>query len=249
MRERSIRLTGIEHVKIAIAIAIALSVIAGPVSAAPGGNADLSITGSGSSPGVKVGHDVTFALQAVNLGPQAASNVTVEVIVDPDLTIQTATALGGTCTTTAIVVCSRDSLPMAGSFRVIVRATTTATGPSDATGAVESDTTDGTLTNNTVTLTTQVGAASSDCDLWGTSGNDRISGGAQGEVICGRGGKDRVAGRGGGDRLLGGAGRDVLLGGAGNELLIGGAGRDRLFGGPGMDRCRRRGGDIRRSCS
>lgn len=221
-------------------LAVAFATFQIPVRAAPGDEADLSITGSASSAGVKVGHDITFSLRALNNGPDAATNVAVEVVLDLDLTIQAADAPGGTCNPAAtVVVCSLDSLAAGGSFKVAVRATTTASGPTDTIGAVESDTSDSVPANNTVTFTTHVGPESSPCDLWGTAGNDRIRSGAQGEVVCGRNGNDRLLGRGGRDRLVGGAGEDVL---------IGGAGRDRLSGGPGRDRCRRAGGDVRRGC-
>jgi hypothetical protein len=39
---------------------IAFTTVGASVRAAPGGNADLSITGSASSTGVKVGHDVAW---------------------------------------------------------------------------------------------------------------------------------------------------------------------------------------------
>jgi uncharacterized repeat protein (TIGR01451 family) len=209
------------------------------VRAAPGGNADLSIIGSASSAGVKVGHDVTFALTILNNGPDAATHVTIGVVPDSDLTILDADASGGTCTTITVVVCSRASLEASGSLKLRVRATTTATGSADTTAVVVSDTTDGALMNNSVSFTTQVGPASSACDLWGAAGNDRIVGNAQDEVICGRGGNDRLFGRRGSDRLNGGSGSD---------LLVGGPGKDRLIGGFGKDRCPQPSGDARRSC-
>jgi uncharacterized repeat protein (TIGR01451 family) len=224
---------------VVLAVLIGLTSVHIPVRAAPGGNADLSITGSASSAGVKVGHDLTFALKALNHGPDAATNVKVEVVLDTSLTILEADMSGGTCTTVVVVVCSRDTLKASVSLKLTVRARTTATGPTDATAIVQSDTTDGDLTNNSVSFTTQVGPESSACDLWGGAGNDRIVGSSQDEVICGRGGNDRLFGR---------AGDDRLNGGTGNDMLFGGAGRDRLIGGFGKDRCHASGGELRRSC-
>jgi Ca2+-binding RTX toxin-like protein len=126
-----------------------------------------------------------------------------------------------------------------GSLKLRVRATTTATGSADTTAVVVSDTSDGALMNNSVSFTTQVGPASSACDLWGAAGNDRIIGNTGDEVICGRGGNDRLFGRRGSDRLNGGSGSD---------LLVGGPGKDRLIGGFGKDRCPQPSGDARRSC-
>jgi uncharacterized repeat protein (TIGR01451 family) len=231
-----------------LVVALASALAAAPAGAAPGDTADLVISGSSSAPGIKVGHDLVFTLEVVNDGPDAATNVTVEVVPDPDMTIEDATASGGTCTTTATAVCSRDSLDPTGIFEVTVRATTSATGPADTTAAVESDTIDTSVGNNVVSFSTRVGPESSRCDLWGTAGSDRISGGREAEVICGRGGGDRLLGRGSNDRLFGGAGKDRLTGGAGNDALVGGPGADRLVGGHGRDRCRRSGGDVRRTC-
>jgi hypothetical protein len=146
---------------------IAFTSVRASVRAAPGGNADLSITGSASSTGVKVGHDVTFALKILNGGPDAATDVTIEVVPHTDLTILDADASGGTCTTISVVVCSRASIEASGSLWLTIRATTTATGSADTTAIVVSDTTDGALMNNSVSFTTQVGPASSACDLWG----------------------------------------------------------------------------------
>jgi uncharacterized repeat protein (TIGR01451 family) len=218
---------------------IAFTSVRASVRAAPGGNADLSITGSASSTGVKVGHVVTFALKILNSGPDAATHVTIEVVPDTDLTILDADASGGSCTTITVVVCSRASLEASGSLKLTVRATTTATGSADTTAVVVSDTTDGALMNNSLSFTTQVGPASSACDLWGAAGNDRIVGNAHDEVICGRAGNDRLFGRRGSDRLNGGSGSD---------FLIGGPGKDRLIGGFGKDRCPVPRGDARRSC-
>ncbi|WP_118138664.1 calcium-binding protein [Oceanicella sp. SM1341] len=82
-------------------------------------------------------------------------------------------------------------------------------------------------------------------DVWGSYGDDVVTGSDTADVIRGRGGDDMIYGGGGNDRLLGnngddwlygGAGRDWLFGGEGNDLLFGGAGRDVLYGGAGDDR-------------
>jgi Ca2+-binding RTX toxin-like protein len=250
MRARSVPFPSLGHWRLVLILACvsALALAQTPVRAAPGDTSDISITGSASSPGIRLGHNFAISLTAVNAGPDAAANVEVEVVFDPDVTILDVTAPGGSCVTTPVLVCTATSVAAAGSFRVTARVAPNVTEPVDVTAAAESDSLDLDLTDNTETFSAQVGAASSTCDLWGTAGNDLIKGGAQGEVICGKGGNDRLLGRGGRDRLLGGAGRDVLVGGAGNDVLIGGAGRDRMLGGPGKDRCRAKGGEVRRSC-
>lgn len=61
-------------------------------------------------------------------------------------------------------------------------------------------------------------------DFNGTSGNDNLSGTAQGVSDTMRGGR-------GNDQLSGFSGNDYLSGGRGNDILIGGAGSDVISGG------------------
>ncbi|NUS70479.1 MAG: type I secretion C-terminal target domain-containing protein [Ensifer adhaerens] len=55
--------------------------------------------------------------------------------------------------------------------------------------------------------------------IYGTSGNDTLTGGALDDTIIGRGGNDLINGGGGHDTLRGGGGNDRIDGGAGNDLL------------------------------
>jgi hypothetical protein len=141
----------------------------GPVLAAPGDEADLSITGSAYAPGVKLGHDITFVLRSMNAGPDAATNVAVELVLEPDLTIRRRCAWWDMQRGRQ----RRRLQPrLAGGGRGLL-----GHGPRHdhgdggrrATGAVESDTTDSVPTNNTVMFTQRVGPASRTCDLWGHS--------------------------------------------------------------------------------
>ncbi|SDD68353.1 calcium-binding protein [Ruegeria marina] len=86
-----------------------------------------------------------------------------------------------------------------------------------------------------------------------TAGNDRLSGGPQGDFLDGLSGNDTVLGRGGADTLFGSGGNDLLAGhdgddeiedlsgdntvfaGAGNDSVQTGAGQDEIWGGPGSD--------------
>jgi Ca2+-binding RTX toxin-like protein len=70
----------------------------------------------------------------------------------------------------------------------------------------------------------------------GTSGGDRIIGGAHDDYLIGRAGDDCLTGRGGDDVLGGGDGDDDLAGGPGRDLVRGDAGDDYLDGGRGDDR-------------
>ncbi|MCY1321477.1 VCBS repeat protein [compost metagenome] len=55
--------------------------------------------------------------------------------------------------------------------------------------------------------------------IYGTSGNDTLTGGALDDTIIGRGGNDVISGGGGHDTLRGGAGNDRIDGGTGDDLL------------------------------
>jgi len=72
--------------------------------------------------------------------------------------------------------------------------------------------------------------------LLGTSGDDRLRGGEEAELILGGLGDDYAVGGGGNDRLEGGMGNDVLKGDVGDDILYGGEGNDRLFGDEGNDK-------------
>jgi Ca2+-binding RTX toxin-like protein len=81
-------------------------------------------------------------------------------------------------------------------------------------------------------------------NVFGSTGNDTITGTGAANVLEGRGGADTinagggadtVHGEGGNDTLNGGDGQDNLDGGADNDTLDGGAAADRLTGGAGND--------------
>jgi uncharacterized repeat protein (TIGR01451 family) len=232
-----------------LALGLALSAIPSPAGAAPGDVAEISIDGSVSAPGVKVGHDLEYSLVMQNHGPGSASDVVLTVALDPDVTFGSVEAAPGICQGGAVIVCDLGSFEPTGQAVISILVTANASGTADASAAVEGDSIDLDQQNNASMLSAEVGAASSPCDLWGTGGPDRIRGTDRSDVICGRGGNDRLIGGRGGDRLVGGPGRDLLAGGDGDDVLIGGGGRDRMRGGPGADRCRRQGGDSLGSCS
>jgi hypothetical protein len=82
--------------------------------------------------------------------------------------------------------------------------------------------------------------------VYGTLGDDHLTGGNQRQIIMGLGGDDTIVGGNSGDCLVGGDGndklyggnaKDVLLGGEGDDVLDGGNGKDILLGGGGADTC------------
>ncbi len=60
----------------------------------------------------------------------------------------------------------------------------------------------------------------------GTSGNDRIRGTGENELIFGYDGNDRIEGGGGHDCIIGGDGNDRIDGGTGNDIIDAGEGND-----------------------
>ena len=74
-----------------------------------------------------------------------------------------------------------------------------------------------------------------DDDLTGNGSDNRILGRTGNDTIHGGGGADYLHGNGGNDTLFGDAGEDTLLGGDGADTLNGGSDDDTLTGGTGAD--------------
>ncbi len=89
--------------------------------------------------------------------------------------------------------------------------------------------------------------------IWGTPGNDKLTGTGDKDVIMGFGGDDEIYGKGGTDVICGGDGNDYIEGGdgadlidgedgddtlkgnSGGDLIYGGSGKDKIYGGSGHD--------------
>jgi len=71
--------------------------------------------------------------------------------------------------------------------------------------------------------------------IWGSLGNDTLSGGEGNDSIWGDLGNDSLSGDGGNDSLYGWWGKDTLDGGTGNDTLLGEQDNDLLLGGSGSD--------------
>lgn len=69
--------------------------------------------------------------------------------------------------------------------------------------------------------------------IWGTGGNDTLTGNAEDNTIGGGAGDDLLTGNSGRDLLMGGDGNDTLAGGGGNDWMQGGAGSDHFVLAPG----------------
>lgn len=71
--------------------------------------------------------------------------------------------------------------------------------------------------------------------IYGTSGNENISGTTGNDIIYGYEGNDTLSGDAGNDALYGSSGNDMLFGHGGNDTLYGGAGKNYFEGNDGDD--------------
>ncbi|MEG4283439.1 calcium-binding protein [Microcoleus sp. A006_D1] len=101
-----------------------------------------------------------------------------------------------------------------------------------------------TQVTNPTTPVSSVTLSGGGSNIIGTQGDNRLSSGAQNDVILTFGGNDVIAGNGGDDLIIsgggndsigGGAGNDLVFAGSGNDVVAGGSGDDRIFGGKGND--------------
>ena len=76
-----------------------------------------------------------------------------------------------------------------------------------------------------------------DDEIYGWGGDDRLVGGAGSDVLLGMEGDDYLSGGAASDWMAGAEGNDDLYGRKGDDYLEGGPGADHLYGGPGSDIC------------
>ncbi|MFJ7159686.1 SBBP repeat-containing protein [Streptomyces sp. NPDC101118] len=207
-------------------------------------DADLAVTKSdqGSDP-VAVGGTVTYTIRVDNLGPAAATGVTLTDELPTNL-LDFTSASGASCVeeVVGLVVCDLGTLDAGSSRTVTVNATAVAAGSATDTAEVPWPS-DPNPANNRVQETTTLTPGNPGpalcfglpATITGTAGNDRISGTSGDDVIIAGDGADNVNGRGGNDRICGGAGNDSLNGGGNDDRLDGGAGQDTLTGSGGSD--------------
>lgn len=250
----------------AMALGLALALAAASF-AAKGGSADLAITKADGPDPVAVGSTLTYTIGVRNLGPDAATGVTVTDQLPKGVDFVAATATAGKCARKGRkVTCDLSqvgapgidySVPPSVTLSVIPRKT----GVISNTASVRGEQKDPVASNNKATVTTSVVGPPSTCrgvvaSITGTAGDDVIAGSPGRDVIATFGGNDTIAALGGrdlacagsgadyvgagsaADRVFGGAGGDRLLGRGGPDALRGGAGPDLLKGNRGADRLR-----------
>lgn len=227
-------------------VAVAVLGFAVTGAAAPAGSADLKITKTDSPDPVNVGATLTYTIAVENLGPDAATGVTVTDTLPKGVDFVSATTTLGKCAQQARkVTCTLGSMPAptinyGPAPTITIEVTPRQAGTITNTASVKGDQKDKVSGNNSARATTRViGLARvATCrgvraTITGTPGND---------VLVGTGGRDVIVAKGGADRINSGAGRDLICAGAGRDFVSSGSAADRVFGGPGGDRLLGHGG-------
>jgi uncharacterized repeat protein (TIGR01451 family) len=255
-------------VLVAGAALLVATALAGPGAgvAAPG-SADLRIAKADSPDPVVAGAALTYSIEVDNLGPNAATGVTVVDMIPQGVDVVSAIVPGGQCSTKGRkVTCALGEVPaVTGAYAtartVMITVIPRRVGTITNTATVRGGEKDPVKSNNKASATTRVVGPGATCrgvpaTLVGTRGDDVLVGSAAPDVIvafagndsvfafsgrdlvCAGSGRDHVGGGTAADRVFGGAGADRLLGRGGPDLLRGSAGRDLLRGNRGADRLR-----------
>jgi uncharacterized repeat protein (TIGR01451 family) len=226
------------------ALALAALALTGVSAAAPAGPADLRIAAGDSPDPVSVGSTLTYAIEVQNLGPAAATGVTVTDALPKGVDFVSATAASGSCARKGQnVSCDLGTLgaptvdysgPHTVTIAVIPRRVGTITNAVSVKGGQK----DPVAANNKAGVTTTVVGPPVTCrgvaaTIVGTAGDD---------TLVGTGGRDVIAALGGNDTVVSLAGRDLVCAGSGNDYVGAGTAADRVFGGSGSDRLLGRGG-------
>jgi uncharacterized repeat protein (TIGR01451 family) len=226
-----------------LAVVAVLLAFAASGSAAPG-SADLRIAKTDSPDPVAAGSVLNYAIEVDNLGPNAATGVTVTDQLPKNVDFVSATASGGQCALKGRkVTCSLGTIPVFTGAYVTGRSVNIAVIPRKVgtivnTASVKGGEKDPVGSNNKATATTLVTGPAKTCrglpvTILGTRGSD---------VLVGSGGPDVIASFGGDDTIFAFGGRDLICAGGGNDHVGGGTAADRVFAGSGGDRLLGRGG-------
>lgn len=228
---------------LAVVSVVALA-FAGVGAAALPGSTELKITKTDSPDPVNVGSTLTYTIQVQNLGPDAATGVTVTDQLPKGVDFVSASATSGQCARKGKkVICDLGGLPAptinyGSPPTVTLSVIPRKVGTISNTASVKGDQKDPVASNDKATATTRVVGPPATCrgvpaTMIGTAGND---------TITGTGGRDIIATLGGNDTIASLAGRDLICSGLGDDDIGAGSAADRVFGGAGKDRLLGRGG-------
>ena len=122
-----------------------------------GVDADLSLTKQESRDPVMVGNPLSYTLTVSNVGPSAASNVTLTDSLPAALTYSSATPSQGTCSFSApTVTCNLGTLSSAATATVVLAVVPNTTGMITNTASVTATESDSNTANNSASETTKV---------------------------------------------------------------------------------------------
>jgi uncharacterized repeat protein (TIGR01451 family) len=229
---------------VAVVLALSLLFSVGAGEAAPG-SADLRIAKADSSDPVAAGSVLNYAIEVDNLGPNAATGVTVTDQLPKNTDLVSATISGGgPCGLKGRrVTCNLGTVPVFTGTYVTGRIVNIAVIPRRVgtivnTASVKGGEKDPVGSNNKASVTTLVTGPPRTCGglpvtILGTRGND---------VLVGSGGPDVIASFGGDDTVFAFGGRDLICAGPGRDFVGAGTAADRVFGASGADRLLGRGG-------
>jgi uncharacterized repeat protein (TIGR01451 family) len=124
----------------------------------PPRSADLTITKGASPDPVTAGNNVTYSIALTNLGPGAATDVTMTDVLPATVTLVSATPSQGSCSGAATITCLLGVLANGGSATVTIVVKATQAGTIGNTASVAANETDP-VSNNTAETTTRVVAA------------------------------------------------------------------------------------------
>lgn len=193
--------------------------------------ADVSVTKT-ASPAAAVGDDVSYALTAMNNGPNKADSVTVTDTLPAGMSFASASA--GCTNAGGTVTCAMGTLASGASASATIVVSPTAAGSYTNTATVSASQPDPTPGNNSSSASTSV-TNPRGCTIVGTGGDDALSGTLGNDVICGLAGNDTMSGLDGDDTVYSGSGNDTANGNEGKDTLSGGSGNDSLNGGNAAD--------------
>jgi uncharacterized repeat protein (TIGR01451 family) len=212
---------------------------------APGDQADLKLTKSDSPDPVTVGDVLTYTIEVENLGPAAATTVTVTDNLPS--TVDFVSASNGCTLKGHRVTCAVGNLAANGggakqTLTIRVRPKKADTISNTATAA--SAETDPQAANSSDTETTVVKAKTTPPPSAATCRGQvaTITGTGGSDALTGTGGPDVIAAFGGDDTIVALAGTDLICAGRGDDDVGAGSASDRVFGGDGGDHLFGRGG-------
>ena len=241
---------GVVALALGALIAAALLTFASTALAAPPatGSSDLAVTKTGPATAT-VGSTITYEIQVSNVGPDAATGVTVTDQLPKGTDYSSVKTSAGTCSASGNkITCALGNMAVdsamtdtTATITLAVKATKAGTVTNEAT--VKADQADPVATNDKASAKTTVTgpAPVPTCQgfpvtLKGTAGADELTGTSGRDVVAAYGGSDSIVTFSGSDIVCAGKGSDYVQTGRDGDRVAGADGADRLIGRGGNDK-------------